>query len=96
MLTLSSNIIVESPCDHLKAGWDYTNSVPRSCVRIRLACAWPILIGKETLDRLADESEIMARQPVKISRRAVRKILLKSILVYSWPRLWAAQWQEKS
>jgi farnesyl-diphosphate farnesyltransferase len=35
---------------HLKAGWVYTNCVPRSCVRIRLACAWPILIGKQTLD----------------------------------------------
>jgi farnesyl-diphosphate farnesyltransferase len=82
--------------DHLKAGWVYTNSVPRSCVRVRLACAWPILIGKQTLDRLAGKSEIMAQPPVKISRRAVRKIVLKSMLVYSWPRLWAAQWQEKS
>jgi farnesyl-diphosphate farnesyltransferase len=71
--------------DHLKAGWVYTNSVPRSCVRVRLACAWPILIGKQTLDRLAGKSEIMAQPPVKISRRAVRKILLKSMLVYSWP-----------
>jgi farnesyl-diphosphate farnesyltransferase len=80
---------------HLKAGWAYTNSVPRSCVRIRLACAWPILIGKQTLDRLAEEPVNLARQPVKISRRAVRKVLLKSLLVYPWPRLWAAQWQEE-
>jgi len=81
--------------DHLKAGWVYTNTLPRRCVRVRLACAWPILIGKQTLDRLAGKSEIMSQQPVKISRGAVRKILLKSLLVYSWPRLWAAQWQEK-
>jgi farnesyl-diphosphate farnesyltransferase len=81
--------------EHLKAGWVYTNSVPRSCVRIRLACAWPVLIGKQTLDRLAGESPSIAQPPVKIPRRAVRKILLKSIVAYSWPKLWEAQWQEK-
>jgi farnesyl-diphosphate farnesyltransferase len=81
--------------DHLKAGWAYTNSLPRSCVRIRLACAWPILIGKKTLDRLAEGPENIEGQPVKISRRAVRKVLLRSLLVYPWPRLWAAQWREE-
>ena len=27
---------------HLLAGWDYTNRLPHSSVRVRLACAWPI------------------------------------------------------
>jgi len=30
---------------HLEAGWLYTNSLPRRALRVRLACAWPILIG---------------------------------------------------
>ena len=37
---------------HLLAGWAYTNALPRGCVRVRLACAWPILIGRETLKLL--------------------------------------------
>ena len=37
---------------HLLAGWAYTNALPRRHVRVRLACAWPILIGRETLVRL--------------------------------------------
>src|SRR5262249_22642674 len=38
--------------EHLAAGWAYTNSLPWSCIRVRLACAWPILIGLETMARL--------------------------------------------
>src|SRR5208283_1343108 len=37
---------------HLRAGWLYTNSLPRRSMRVRLACAWPILIGLETLKLL--------------------------------------------
>src|SRR5688572_14947316 len=29
---------------HLTAGWRYTNIIPRGQWRVRLACAWPILI----------------------------------------------------
>src|SRR5207237_6697088 len=38
--------------EHLTAGWAYINALPRRSVRVRLACAWPILIGARTLDRL--------------------------------------------
>jgi farnesyl-diphosphate farnesyltransferase len=34
---------------HLAAGWAYTNSLPFGQVRVRLACAWPILIGVRTI-----------------------------------------------
>ncbi len=37
---------------HLLAGWAYTNALPRRSVRLRLACSWPILIGRETLQLL--------------------------------------------
>ena len=37
---------------HLAAGWRYTNTLPFGQFRVRLACAWPILIGVKTLEKL--------------------------------------------
>lgn len=70
---------------HLVAGWRYTNLIPRSELRLRLACAWPILIGLETLQRLRSRNVLDASQRIKISRRDVQGILLKSILLYPLP-----------
>lgn len=78
--------------DHLRAGWDYTNHLPKSSVRVRLACAWPILIGKRTLE-LVRRSPI-AGEPAKVSRKTVQWILARSVLAYPWPRLWKAQWRK--
>lgn len=39
--------------DHYEAGWAYTFAIPRREARMRLACAWPLLIGLRTLDLLA-------------------------------------------
>lgn len=39
--------------DHYEAAWQYTFAIPRSETRMRLACAWPLLIGQRTLDLLA-------------------------------------------
>ena len=39
--------------DHYEAGWQYTFAIPRRETRMRLACAWPLLIGLRTLDLLA-------------------------------------------
>ena len=39
--------------DHLQAGWNYTNALPGGQGRLRLACAWPILIGARTLAEIA-------------------------------------------
>jgi farnesyl-diphosphate farnesyltransferase len=41
--------------DHYEAGWQYTFALPRAETRLRLACAWPLLIGLRTLDLLARE-----------------------------------------
>ena len=38
---------------HYRAAVDYTFSIPRSSIRLRLACLWPILIGLDTLRLLA-------------------------------------------
>src|SRR5438045_3686048 len=56
---------------HLQAGWDYTNMLPRSCLRFRLACAWPILIGLATLAKLRIENVLDPNRRVKVSRAQV-------------------------
>ena len=73
---------------HLAAGWTYTNTLPRGCARVRLACAWPILIGMRTLRRLRETNVLDASRRVKISRREVRKLLLLSVVCYPWSRAW--------
>ena len=50
------NSYLERAQAHLLAGWEYTKALPRGCARVRLACAWPILIGLETLKLLRREN----------------------------------------
>jgi farnesyl-diphosphate farnesyltransferase len=73
---------------HLLAGWAYTNALPRGCVRVRLGCSWPILIGRETLKLLRTGNPIDPQKRIKVSRRQVRRLRLRSVLLYPWPRAW--------
>ena len=73
---------------HLTAGWAYTNALPRSCARVRLACAWPILIGMKTVAKLRSGNILGTGQPIKISRSEVKNLLLRSILYYPFPGVW--------
>ncbi len=78
----------------LAAGWEYTNAIPGGHLRVRLACAWPILIGMETLKRLQAESVLDPQHRVKITRSEVRRLVVRSVLCYfspaSWKRLFVA------
>ena len=73
--------------EHLGAGWRYTMSLPFGCVRVRLASAWPILIGVETLRRLR-RGNILSGPRVKIKRREIRRILVKSVFLYPLRKAW--------
>ncbi len=73
---------------HLAAGWAYTNALPFGQVRVRLACAWPILIGLKTIERLRAANGVALQQRIKISRGEVRGILLRSVLSYPLPGAW--------
>ena len=73
---------------HLMAGWDYTNSLPRSAWRVRLACSWPILIGLKTLKLLRTGNVLDAEHRIKVTRHEVKKIMLKSFLLYPWAGRW--------
>ncbi|HKQ40705.1 MAG TPA: phytoene/squalene synthase family protein [Verrucomicrobiae bacterium] len=76
---------------HLRAGWEYTNALPRRAARVRLACAWPILIGLRTLNRLKIEPVLDPARRIKVSRPEVRHIMLQSALLYPFPGIWRRQ-----
>jgi farnesyl-diphosphate farnesyltransferase len=67
--------------EHYSAAWDYTFAIPQREWRMRLACAWPLLIGEATIAALARHANpLAAREPVKISRPAVRSIVARSTI----------------
>lgn len=72
----------------LADGWTYTNVLPFRQVRLRLACAWPVLIGARTLALLRHGNVLDPTRRLKVSRPQVRKLLLASILLYPAPPLW--------
>lgn len=78
---------------HLQAGWAYTNHLPFRCVRVRLACAWPILIGAQTLARLRTGHFLDSAHRIKVTRREVRQVLVRSVMVYPWARRWEKLFQ---
>lgn len=66
--------------DHYDAAWRYTLAIPRLEWRMRLACAWPLLIGLATVTRLADHpNPFVATAPIKITRGTVRLLLARSV-----------------
>jgi farnesyl-diphosphate farnesyltransferase len=73
---------------HLAAGWNYTNTVPRTCARVRLACAWPVLIGLRTIERLRTVNVLDPQQRIKISRAQVRKVIFQSVICYPLQGVW--------
>ena len=85
------NVYLDQAESHLLAGWEYTNALPsRRCRRVRLACAWPILIGLDTLKLLRAGKVLDQQARLKVSRNAIKVIMLKSVLLYPW----ASQWQQ--
>lgn len=66
---------------HYEAAWRYTLAIPRLEWRMRLACAWPLLIGLHTLVALRRHPDPLgATAAIKIPRSAVRRILARSTL----------------
>jgi farnesyl-diphosphate farnesyltransferase len=74
--------------DHLFAGWQYTEMLPFRHVSVRLACAWPILIGVRTIGLLRRSNIIDRRHRIKLSRSDVRWLILQSIIRYPSPKAW--------
>ena len=76
---------------HLAAGWNYTNTVPFGQFRVRLACAWPVLIGMKTIEKQRAANVTQLQQRVKVSRSEVRGILLRSLLACPFSGAWRNQ-----
>jgi farnesyl-diphosphate farnesyltransferase len=82
--------------EHLAAGWAYTNALPWSSARVRLGCAWAILIGTATLARLHSGNVLDSAQRIKINRAEVKKIILGSVVRYPLPSAWRKQFSSYS
>ena len=73
---------------HLQAGWTYTNALPRAQVRVRLACAWPVLIGLETVALLKRQNVLDPECRIKVSRKAVKRIIRRTVVWYPFASKW--------
>ena len=72
--------LLDATLSHYQEGWSYTMAIPRQEVRMRLACAWPLLIGLKTLALVAQSENLLdPAAAVKISRAEVNGILLRSL-----------------
>jgi farnesyl-diphosphate farnesyltransferase len=74
--------------DHFAAGWQYTTALPFRYVRIRLACAWPILIGMETVEELRRGNILDGRYHIRIPHSDTRWMILRSVSLYPIPAAW--------
>ncbi len=88
------DLYLQEAAEQLAAGWDYTNSLPRDEPRIRLACAWPVLIGARTLSLLHTRNVLDSRQRIKVARSEIHSIILRSILAYPFPSAWFRLFEE--
>ena len=60
-------------------------AIPRREVRLRLACAWPLLIGLKTLALVAESENLLdPAAGVKIPRADVYRVLLRSMILIGW------------
>lgn len=82
------NDLLRRTDEYLRAGWNYTQSLPRGSIRVRVACAVPILIGVRTLAKLRVHNVLDSTRRIKISRREVKGIFIRSIATYPSTRHW--------
>ncbi len=75
---------------YFKDAWLYTRAIPQNQFRVRLACAWPILIGLKTLALLEASNPLDPSTAIKIPRSHVRSIILRTIAGYPIPGFWDA------
>ncbi len=80
----------------LEAGWRYTNTLPRGQIRLRLACAWPVLIGVKTIARLCTADVLDVRKRVKVSRSEVEWLLVTSVMKLPFRGAWERQFADHS
>lgn len=65
---------------HLDAGWHYVTRLPFSQFRLRLACAWPVLIGMRTFSLLRAGNPLDPTDRIKVPRAEIYRMMLSTIL----------------
>jgi farnesyl-diphosphate farnesyltransferase len=82
------NDLLNEAEDHLKVAWAYVLDLPRSWIRVRLACALPVLIGVNTLNKLRAANVLNPDIRIKVSRPEVKRIIRDTILFYPLNSAW--------
>jgi farnesyl-diphosphate farnesyltransferase len=73
--------LLDLTLSHYREGWAYTLAIPRREWRLRLACAWPLLIGGATLTAIRHSPRLLDPNiRVKIARAQVYVMLLRSLM----------------
>jgi farnesyl-diphosphate farnesyltransferase len=76
-LAAATAMLISWAQDHCAEARPYVNAIPAKEVRLRLACAWPLLLALDTLRALSAAESPLA-QLVKVPRRRVYELLLRS------------------
>jgi farnesyl-diphosphate farnesyltransferase len=78
--TTVENQMIGMALEHFEAADGYILAIPRSEVRLRLACIWPLWIGLKTLGLIAGKRGLLAPElNLKISRAEVYQIIGQSL-----------------
>ena len=83
--------LLEHALGHLRAGWRYTCQIPHRQLRLRLACAWPVLLGVRTVAKLRREAVLDPSRRIKVTRPEVRSVLLGTVTCLPFRRAWDRQ-----
>lgn len=75
---------LETARDHLRAGWEYVLLVPPREKLMRLACAWPVLIGWATIQKLERANPLEASK-VKVPRKWIYRMIRLSLVTWFVP-----------
>tara|TARA_B100000315_G_C14594719_1_gene598155 strand:+ start:6477 stop:7502 length:1026 start_codon:yes stop_codon:yes gene_type:complete len=88
--------LIDLTIEHLDMGWQYTLSIPRHAIRLRLACLWPILFAVKTLRHVS--ASIERHNPnidIKISRKEVYATMFFSSMAIASNRLLTAYYHQR-
>ena len=79
---------VEVALEHFAVAERYVTAIPQSCVRLRLAALWPLLMGLATLERVVRSPHwLNPNLRVKVSRFWVFRMMVVSLFVVRSNRL---------
>lgn len=79
---------LENSFNQLAEGWRYTLSIPFGQMRVRVACALPLLIGAHTLKELSQRNPLDPDAVIKITRSEVKDLTRRLIFNYWFPWYW--------